>query len=329
VRGEHIEYLACPECKSSLRVSRVQKGTEELVESGQLKCLGCHKEYDIIRHIPRFVPFQNYAASFGIEWNRHARSQYDSYSGAKLSEKRFFEETSWPRKMEGECILEVGSGSGRFTEQAASTGAMVVSMDYSCAVEANFVSNGKKGNVFIVQGDIYRMPFKENYFDKLFCFGMLQHTPDARGAFMMLPPYLKSGGNLVIDVYRKFDGLRQSLNTKYWVRPVTKRANPEKLYLWCKKYVEFMWPLAKIIHKLPKGKSINWKLLVADRIGIAGLSEEIAKEWTILDTFDMLSPAYDSPQKLQTVRKWFEDAGLADIKVHYGWNGIEGHGRRP
>ena len=67
-------------------------------------------------------------------------------------------------------MLEVGSGAGRFTEQAASTGAFVVSMDYSAAVDANYQSNGTKPNVLIVQGDVYQMPFRRSSFDKLFCF---------------------------------------------------------------------------------------------------------------------------------------------------------------
>src|SRR5437763_11214620 len=111
----------------------------------------------------------------------------------KLSEKRFFEETGWSRDLAGEIILEVGSRSGRFTEQAASTGAIVVSMDYSYAVEANYASNGRRENVLIVQADIYAMPFHSWYFDKVFCFGVLQHTPDVRQAFLALPPMLKAG----------------------------------------------------------------------------------------------------------------------------------------
>lgn len=84
----------------------------------------------------------------------------------------------------------------------ASTGAMVVSMDYNYTVDANFKSNGKKENVLIVQGDIYSMPFKTNFFDKLFCIGVLQHTPNVEKSFLSLPNYLKPGGSLVVDVYR-------------------------------------------------------------------------------------------------------------------------------
>ena len=65
-------------------------------------------------------------------------------------QKRFFESSKWSRDLKGETILEVGSGSGRFTEHAVSTGAMVISLDYSIAVEANYASNGHNKNLLIV-----------------------------------------------------------------------------------------------------------------------------------------------------------------------------------
>ena len=42
----------------------------------------------------------------------------------------------------------------------------------------------------------------------------------------------------------------------------------------------------------------------------ANLSKEELREWVVLDTFDMFSPAYDNPQKISTVKKWMEDCGV-------------------
>lgn len=327
MKMDHIKYLACPKCFRDLFIARADKVSGDSIETGQLECSNCNSTYDIVRHIPRFVPMENYASGFGLEWTKHWRTQYDIYSGAKVSEKRFFEETKWSRQLRGQTILEVGSGSGRFTEQAASTGAMVVSMDLSYAVEANYKSNGCKDNVLIVQGDIYSMPFKMSFFDKLFCIGVIQHTPDVERAFLSLPQYLKIGGSLVIDVYRRH--WLDYFVPKSWLRPITRRLPPELLYKLCGKYVNFMWPLARLINKIPRGRSINVVLLlIADYRGKYELSEEMLKEWAILDTFDGLSAFYIKPQSIKRVIKWFNKAGMADIEVHYGYNGIEGHGTR-
>jgi len=324
----HVKYLICPECNDPLNLIYNELCEGDRIESGALRCSKCNIDYPIIRSIPRFVDLENYASGFGFQWIKHSKTQYDSFSGANLSEKRFFEETKWARELNGEVILEVGSGSGRFTEQAASTGAMVVSMDYSIAVEANFASNGHKDNVLIVQGDIYNMPFKKEFFDKLFCIGVLQHTPDVKKAFYKLPLYLKSRGSIVVDCYKKYPAYIQIFLTKYWIRPITKRIRPELLYKITSTYVKLMWPLSKIIRILPYGRNINWLLFVADYKGMFDLEDKMLRQWAVLDTFDMLSPAYDYPQSIDTIEKWFKDNDLTNIDIHYGYNGIEARALR-
>ena len=41
----------------------------------------------------------------------------------------------------------------------------------------------------------------------------------------------------------------------------------------------------------------------------ANLSKEVLREWVILDTFDMFSPAYDDPQRISRVKKWMQESG--------------------
>ncbi|MBL9145741.1 MAG: methyltransferase domain-containing protein [Verrucomicrobiaceae bacterium] len=329
MRECHLSLLVCPECQASLALSQTKPGDGDRICSGTLTCVSCHAAFPIIDHIPRFVSSDNYARNFGLEWTRHARTQYDSHSGATVSEDRFFKETGWPRDLVGEHILEVGSGSGRFTEQAAKTGAMVVSFDFSFAVEANYASNGHKANVLIVQADLLKMPLRRGFFDKLYCFGVLQHTPDVRRSFLSLPPMLKPGGDLCVDVYSKKVWWVELLVKGRWIRPLTRHLPPHLLYALVNRYVRLMWPLATQINKLPLGMHINLALLVADYRGHFDLSEEMLKEWAILDTFDLLSAYYDQPQTVKTLQQWFEEAGLDDIRVHLGFNGIEGHGKAP
>jgi SAM-dependent methyltransferase len=324
----HLSHLCCPSCRGDVAIRNVSAGDGHLIQDGVLRCVDCDAKYPVIAGIPRFVPAENYASSFGVEWSHHARTQYDSHSGIPLSERRFFEETRWPRDMRGDLILEVGSGSGRFTEHAASTGATVVSVDYSMAVEANYESNGARTNVLIAQGDIFRLPVRANYFDRLFCFGVLQHTPDPRAALLALPEHVRPGGNLVADVYVKSLS-KYVLGTKYWVRPLTKRLSPETLYRLVRRYIDAIWPLATVIRKIPRvGAALNWRLLVGDYTS-EGLSGEILKEWAYLDTFDMLAPRYDYPQRLRAVREWLKQARLVNVEVGYGYNGIEIRADKP
>jgi len=326
MRESHLSFLRCPSCLGALALAAVRARSGERIDEGDLRCAGCGREYPIIRRIPRFVPIDNYASGFGLEWTKHARTQYDSHTGLSISRTRFFRETQWPERLDGELILEAGSGSGRFTEIAASTGGMIVSFDYSFAVEANDASNGDKPNVLIVQGDIFAPPVAPRSFDKVFCFGVLQHTPDPRRAFESLVRMVKPGGSLAADIYKR-TFFATVLHTKYAVRMLTRRMDPARLYRYVERWVNLMWPLAGLIRRIPRiGVSINWRLLIGDYSSI-GVPPPLLKEWATLDTFDMLAPRYDSPATLKTFRRWFEEAGLDEADVRYGYNGIEGRGR--
>lgn len=321
----HLRYLVCPRCKKELQIEKVE-GDDVVTKSGSLICTECASVYPIINQIPRFVDANNYADSFGFEWLTHKKTQYDHTSGIKASEERFAKETRWADRLDGQIIIEAGSGSGRFTKHALQTGAFVISFDYSQAVEANFESNGKNENLLLVQANIYEMPFADDIADKLFCFGILQHTPDAKKAIICLVQKLKKGGELVCDHYPFNENT--PFNTKYWVRPITKRLPHKFLYNFGKKYIDFMWPIFKLNRRLfsPKrANRLNWRLLIPDYTSL-GLDEAQLKEWAYLDFFDMLSPAHDHPVRLKTFKRWLEDAGLEDVDARPGYNGWEGRG---
>jgi SAM-dependent methyltransferase len=314
VNAVDLELLCCPTCRAALAV-----------DGESLRCTSGHS-FPVVRGIPRFVPQENYASGFGLQWTRHARTQYDSESGTNLSAHRFFDEAGFPRDLTGQVIVEAGSGSGRFTEQALSTGATVLSFDYSAAVEANYASNGAHPNLLLAQADIYRMPFRDGVADRCFCFGVLQHTPDPKAAFLALPSVLKPGGVLVADLYLK-SPVKHLLGTKYWVRPFTRGRHPERLYRLVTRYIDLVWPLAALVRRLPRGASLNWRLLVADYSSV-GVPDRVLKEWAYLNTFDMLAPRYDYPQKIETVKGWVREADLEDASVELGMNGIAIKGRR-
>ena len=323
---DHISLLVCPKTKLPLLLTDSVIDRLGRVSEGWLLEPKSENKYPIINFIPRFVNQDNYSKNFGLEWNLHSRTQFDSDTGVPLSKKRFVDETKWGNDLSGQIILEVGSGSGRFTTHALDTNATVVSFDYSNAVEANYASNGHHKNLCLVQASVYEMPFRKNFFDKAFCFGVLQHTPDPKKALFAIVDHLKPSGRIAADIYAK-DFRSWLTATRYYIRPFVKNMDPQKLYNLARKYVDLMWPLAKKIRKIPRfGGAINWRLMITDAsYSFPDASEEWLKEYAYLDIFDMLSPAYDKPQTLTTFRSWFMEAGLMDVDVRYG-NSIEGRG---
>lgn len=324
MRQEHLKYLQCPKTKKSLLIE-INEEVNGRIKSGCLIESNSGNKYPIINYIPRFVELENYAVNFGLEWNKHNRTQYDESSGYNISKERFENETKWGSNLSGEIILEAGSGSGRFTKHAVETGAMVVSFDYSNAVEANYTSNGHNDNLLLVQASIFEMPFEDGFFDRVFCFGVIQHTPSPRKAFSCLVKSIKKGGYISSDIYLKSIA-KLYLTPKYLIRKFTTKMNPVRLYNYTVSYINFMWPLAQFFMKIPKlGKMINWRLMIADySYLLKNADQKTLKEWAILDTYDMISPAYDFPATLKTFKKWHIEEGLKNVDVHYGYNGVEG-----
>ena len=321
-----LPLLACPECRGELSLAPGSPEGDEVL-SGELRCPAAHT-FQIVDAIPRFVPPENYADSFGFQWNQFAKTQLDE-EGGSLSKDRFFQETRWPKSLAGEVILEAGAGAGRFTGHAATTGATIVSLDYSKAIDAARRNNAHHANIHFLQGDIRKIPLKPGSCDKVYCFGVLQHTPDPEASFKALVPFLKKGGQIVVDVYRL--SWRSIFFGRYYLRPITKRIPPRRLFPLVQAYVKTLYPALGLAHRVlgPRALTVSSVLGVSDYRTVWDLPPERLYELSLLDTFDALSPAHDHPQTLATVRRWLEAAGLEEIEVTPGYNGIEARGRAP
>lgn len=295
------------------------------VVSAQLECGECHAIYPIKNSVPRFVSEDNYANSFGYQWNLHMKTQLDSATGFPISRNRLFAVTGWPKNMGGELVLEAGSGAGRFTEILLETGATVFSFDFSSAVDANRSNNGRCSNLNLFQGDIFNIPLQKKSFDKVMCLGVIQHTPYPEKAFKSLAEQVRPGGELVIDVYTK--SLIALLQWKYVLRPLTKGLNKQLLYKVISAVVPLLLPLTIILRRF--AGRVGARLMPIVEYSYLGLPYEINKQWAILDTFDMYSPAHDHPQSITTIKRWYNEVGFENVTVGFGPNGVIAKGRRP
>jgi uncharacterized protein YbaR (Trm112 family) len=322
-----IDLLCCPPCRGQLTLHATDSAGAH-VEEGELACAGCGHRYPIRGGIPRFVPRDNYSSSFGFQWNRFRRTQLDSHTGHPISRDRFFRQSGWlPEEMRGRLVLDVGCGAGRFSEVALSTGARLVSLDYSEAVDACRANLGAHDRLNVIQGDVYNLPFRPGVFDFVYCFGVLQHTPDVARAFASLRPPLRRGGRLAVDLYPQLAG--NVLWPKYWLRPLTRRVPPERLFPIVERMVKVLWPLSLGVGRVPViGRKLRYAIPVVNYEGRLPLSPVQLREWAVLDTFDMLSPKYDQPQRAETLRAWFEQAGFESIEA-FRSGLVVGRGRVP
>src|SRR4051812_16165058 len=93
------EPICCPNCQGILHS----------MSASALKCKSCASTFPVINGIPRFVPADNYTASFGFQWNIHAKTQIDKFNGLTVSRDRFFNQSRWTEEeLRGKTVLECG-----------------------------------------------------------------------------------------------------------------------------------------------------------------------------------------------------------------------------
>ena len=295
-----ISHLSCPDCKRSLEDS-----------GSQLRCTTCSRDFPVIGEIPRFVPKENYAESFGLQWNRFASTQIDSKVGTLRSETRFRDETLWDEsQLAGKLVLDAGCGSGRFSEIALKFGALLIGVDYSSAVEASKQNLPATDNL-IIQGDLASLPFSDQTSDFIYCIGVLQHTSEPGHITKELIRCLKVGGELTLTFYEN-SSWHVLWYSKYLVRPLTKRVPKTLLLNFLEKTAPVWFPTTRYLFGLPGFLSRAFRFLIpiANYVEYEYTNSKFARDEAILDTFDMLSPSYDEPIKKSEVLSWITDSGI-------------------
>ena len=270
-----------------------------------------------VKEIPRTMEDDHYSDTFGWQWNKFIKTQIDDKTHSN-SKERFFNETGFSKEFfDNKKILEIGSGAGRFTNIILKhTLATVYSVDSSAAVEANKSNNIEFYNkrLFIYQSSLYELPFEVNQFDIVICFGVIQHTPDITKTIKCLCENVKLGGHLIIDFY-PYKGFWTLISAKYFLRPLTKRISNKNLLKIIDFYLDPFIKIAKLMIKLKISFLIRF-LPIADIKNAIPImrDKDREREMILLDTFDMLSPEYDRPQKIGKLKLLVEKN---DISVSF------------
>lgn len=210
-------------------------------------------------------------------------------------------------------MLDVGCGSGRFSEVALAAGAEVVAMDLSSAVDACRNNLGHHSGLHVVQGSIYEMPFRAALFDIAYCIGVIQHTPNPEQSVRCISKMVKPGGNVGLWIYElNWKSFIGTAGFRYGLRPWTRQMSIEKLETFCHRIEQLCWPVLRHARRGGKLGKVMMRMLPAASTHLQGvpLSDEDFREWVRLDTFDMYAPAHDHPQTFSRVASWLESAGF-------------------
>lgn len=297
-----LEVLAEPGTGATLRLEVTGHARERIV-AGSLRSECTGRRYPIVRGIPRFAGEENYTSSFGVQWNEFRRTQLDSVTGTSASRDRFTRETGWREDdLAGRWVLDGGCGAGRFAEVAARSGARLVGLDFSSAVDAAAETLRPYPGVQLVQGSLLEPPFKAGSFDFAYCIGVAQHTPDPEGVVEQVVRSVRAGGRFAFTIYARRPWTR--LNAKYLVRPVTRRLPQPVLRKGIELTMPVLFPLTDRLFRWPLlGRVARFAIPVANYVERDDLTREERYEEALLDTHDMLSPAFDRPMTWREVER--------------------------
>ena len=264
--------------------------------------------FPIVENVPRITSHENYTQSFGFQWNKFSKSQIDRESDSfEISKSRFFAETGWDKEnLNGKAVLEIGCGPGRFSNVVLKhTNATLYSIDYSDAVTANWRNNYKVSpdRFFLFQASVYETPFPDNSFDKVFCFGVLQHTPDFEASVKAMIAKAKPGAEIIVDFY-PINGWWTKLNAKYILRPFTKRMSHDKLLSMIENNIDWLLKASLGLRRVGLGVLARF-LPICELDGMIANSDEELRDLLVLDTFDQYSPQHDHPQRIKDVAEMF------------------------
>ncbi|MES2838438.1 MAG: class I SAM-dependent methyltransferase [Bacteroidota bacterium] len=271
-------------------------------------------------NVYKLVNSDNYTSNFGFQWKKFKKTQLDKFSGLNFSKDRFFAVTNWDKEdLTNKTILEAGSGAGRFSQIVLDyTKANLYTLDYSEAVEANAENNQNFARATYFQASIFDMPFANCSFDKVFCFGVLQHTGNPQQAIQCLLDMAKPGSEVVVDFY-PYKGWYTKVNAKYLLRPFTKNMESVKLLNLIRKNVNWLIKFYNLLNSNFITRPFKRFVPICDISDTLPptLTKEELIEWVVLDTFDMFSPAYDEPLKISEVVSYFKNAGAINVEGEF------------
>lgn len=115
-------------------------------------------------------------------------------------------------------ILEVGCGTGQLSIYfAMGTNNQIIALDptiESINLANKFAIKNKISNISFVNSDIFDDVLTDEYFDFIWCNGVLHHTKDPYKAFEIICKSLKREGYILIGLYNKIGRIR-TLIRKY------------------------------------------------------------------------------------------------------------------
>lgn len=120
----------------------------------------------------------------------------------------------------GKKFIEVGSGTCQLSLAFAfGTNNKIVAMDPtidSLRLGWDFAKKNNINNVTFLNSDIFDDAVQDEFFDVVWCSGVLHHTKDSKKGFEIISKWVKEDGIIIIGVYNKIGRLRTNFRQLFY-----------------------------------------------------------------------------------------------------------------
>jgi len=144
----------------------------------------------------------NVVHDFGEEWKKFSVHNDES---VKELRKEYFDIIDESIVNKHTYMIDIGCGSGRWTDYFVDKAGFIEAIDPSDAVFAADKMLGSKENVRITKASVDTLPWDDNTFDFGMSIGVLHHIPNTKQALIDCVKKIKPGGYFYVYLYYRFD----------------------------------------------------------------------------------------------------------------------------
>lgn len=309
MKSSLIPYLACPICRSALRIESSEESHGE-IQRGALSCSAQCGRFPIESGVPRLLAelavrgvqdeqeIQHATGrSFGAQWDMY---EYGGTTWGISVEERLqvvLHELGWQKSdLEGKVIIDAGCGNGALSHTLAERGATVLAIDLSDSV-FRAAAHCSSPRLHFIQGNLFFPPVGHGIADAIYSCGVFHHTPDTRRCFDSLVPALKpdQDARYFIWLYAKRSAL---FNVS--VEPLMKLTR--RMPSW------FLVPMCSTI-----SPPVELASRVLTQCGVVEYSSRTFRDRAI-QLHDLFSPRFVHYHSFQEAKRWAEDSGFERIE---------------